>query len=89
MPATPTTPPPAKQNDKSEPANADLSTLLEQTLEKQPNEQIKSVRLFDNCYRCNWWLRVPSNKLDYSSGTISKSRFLRATMTDGKLLIDG
>ena len=26
-------------------------------MEREPDERIRVVRVFDNCYRCNWWVQ--------------------------------
>ena len=67
----------------------DLSKEIEQSMERKPDERIKAVRVFDDCYRCNWWVQEKTPKAFWlSSGTISKSRFLRATRTSQGLQID-
>ncbi len=70
-------------------ASGDLSKAIEQSAERKPGESITAVRVYDNYYRCNWrtlakssdvfWLAIP---------TITKSRFLRATMTTDGLIIE-
>ena len=58
----------------------DLSRTLEKSLNKLSGESIRCVRVYGNCYRCNWWQSdagdgnssVPTNR-------IVMSRFLRAT----------
>ena len=74
--------PPARQED--------LARMIEQTVLKQPGEKVKCVRVFENLYRCNWWLRGDDAAWGtLTAGKIVKSRFLRATMTsDGLLLND-
>ena len=67
----------------------DLSKGIEQSMERQHNERIKVVRVSGNCYRCNWWLPDKSPQSFWlPSGTISKSRFVRATKTDDGLVIE-
>jgi hypothetical protein len=68
---------------------ADLSKEIEQSIERQPDENVKTVRVFGDCYRCNWWVK---NKMPQpfwlATGKIRKSRFLRATKTNDELLIE-
>jgi hypothetical protein len=71
------------------PATDDLSQAINQTVERQPDEEVRSVRVFDDRYRCNWWVREKtSHWMSLTTGVIRKSRFLRATQTAGKLLIE-
>ena len=68
---------------------ADLSDAIEGTVDKEPDEEVRSVRVFGNHYRCNWWVRDKSLGPAYLNlGTISRSKFLRATMTGEKLVIE-
>lgn len=75
---------------QTSPAAEDLSDAIVQAVDRQPDEEIRSVRVFGNCYRCNWWVqdRTRHTMLALRTGTIRKSRFLRATKTDGKLVIE-
>jgi type I site-specific restriction-modification system R (restriction) subunit len=67
----------------------DLSKEIEQSMERQQNERIKVMRVFSNCYRCNWWLPDKTPHLFWlPTGKISKSRFVRATKTSDGLLIE-
>jgi hypothetical protein len=66
----------------------DLSDAINQSVERQPNEEVRSVRVFEDCYRCNWWVKEKSNHwMSFSSGIISKSRFLRVSKIADKLII--
>jgi hypothetical protein len=70
-------------------ATQDLSEAIQRSVEKEPGEEARSVRLFDDYYRCNWWIRDKSMGPAYLNlGTISRSKFLRATMTGEKLVIE-
>jgi hypothetical protein len=70
------------------PANPDLSREIEQSAERQHDEIIKAVRVFDNCYRCNWWVQDKSPQASWlATGTIRKSRLVRATQTNGALVM--
>ena len=70
-------------------APEDFARLIEQTVEKQPGERVKCVRVFENLYRCNWWLRGDDAAWGtLTPGKIVKSKFLRATSTSDGLLLD-
>jgi len=73
------------------PGAEDLSKEIEQSMERQPDEYTKVVRLFDNCYRCNWWAPDKTTQSFWlATGTIRRSKFFRATKTkDGLLIEDG
>ena len=66
-----------------------------QKLEKEPGDQVTCVRVYDDFYRCNWWAPGddPSARgslfhgLEVSTFRVRKSFFVRATMTDGQLVI--
>ena len=71
------------------PAPEDFARLIEQTVARQPEERVKCVRVFENLYRCNWWLRGDDAAWGtLTAGKIVKSKFLRATMTGDALLLD-
>jgi hypothetical protein len=76
---------PAPPRPKAE----DFSKEIEHSMERAANERIKVVRVFDNCYRCNWWApdKMPQS-FWLASGTIKKSRFVRATNTTEGLHIE-
>jgi hypothetical protein len=45
--------------------------------------------VFDDCYRCNWWVQDARPQLFWLPGaTIRKSRFLRASKTGDGLLVE-
>jgi hypothetical protein len=79
-----------KQPDvQAKQATEDLSQAIDLMMERQPDEQVKSVRVFGDRYRCNWWVREKTGHwMSLCTGVIRKSRFLRATQTAGKLLIE-
>jgi hypothetical protein len=67
----------------------DLSRAIEQSVERQPDEQVRSVRLFDNFYRCNWWVQDKTpHPFWLTTGKIRKSSFLRVTKAAEGLLIE-
>ena len=71
------------------PAPEDLSEANDQMMERQPDEEVRSVRVFEDRYRCNWWVRHKTTDwLSFTTGVIRKSKFLRATQTGGKLVIE-
>jgi hypothetical protein len=70
-------------------ATGDLSRAIEGSVEKGPGEEVRSVRLYEDNYRCNWWMRDTEPGPAYLNvGRITKSKFLRATMTGEKLVIE-
>jgi hypothetical protein len=72
-----------------EPVSVDLSSEIEQSMERQPDERVKAVRVFDNYYRCNWWVQDKSPRPAWpATATIRRSRFIRATKTADGLLIE-
>jgi hypothetical protein len=78
-----------KQTAEAPKTSEDLSKAIEKSVERQPDEQVKSVRLFDNFYRCNWWVEDKTpHPFWISTGKIRKSSFLRATMTPTGLHIE-
>lgn len=78
-----------QSKDQATPATEDLSQAIDQMMERQPDEQVISVRVFGDHYRCNWWVREKTTHwMSFGSGVIRKSRFLRATRSAGKVLIE-
>jgi hypothetical protein len=58
----------------------DLSREIEQSAERQPDEIIKAIRVYNDYYRCNWWVQDKSTHGFWlATGTIRKSRLLQAT----------
>ena len=71
------------------PTPEDFSLAIDQTMDRQPDEQVRCVRVFEDCYRCNWWVRKTTNDwLSFATTSIRKSIFLRATMNADKLVIE-
>lgn len=75
-------------------SDPDLSKEIERAVDRQPLDQVRCVRVFDNFYRCNWWSRLSSSRtpLDYNwagliMDCVRESRFLNATMQSGALVI--
>jgi hypothetical protein len=72
-----------------QPAAEDLSREIERTELRQPDEQIKAIRVFGDFYRCNWWAKDMSPTAFWlSTGTIRKSRLLRATKTHAGMHVE-
>src|SRR5438045_5750536 len=71
-------------------ATTDLSDAIEGSVERGPGEEVRTVRVFDDHYRCNWWVRdgLPGGPAYLDVGRIIKSKFLRATMSGEKLVIE-
>jgi hypothetical protein len=67
----------------------DLSKEIELHVERQPGEHLRTVRVFGDYYRCNWWVQDKTPHPSWLvTGTISKSRFLHATKTAAGLVIE-
>lgn len=70
-------------------AIVDLSPAIEKSVQREPGEEVRSVWLFDDNYRCNWWVKdVAPGPMYLNTGKIIKSKFLRATMTGDKLVVE-
>jgi hypothetical protein len=93
--------PPGKAPEAKAPAATraadakDLSAEIARTVERQPLDQVRCVRVFGDYYRCNWW--SPTNKAKtttdfaWASATtdhVRKSSFLSASMKTGRLVIE-
>jgi hypothetical protein len=80
---------PAQEAQTPPAVQEDFARIIEQTVQKQPGERVKCVRVFENLYRCNWWLKGDEAAWGaLTVGKIIKSQFLRATMTGNGLLLD-
>ena len=67
----------------------DLSERIAATVEKEPGEEVRSVWVYGDYYRCNWWVQDKTAGPVYlTTGKISRSKFLRATLTGEKLVIE-
>ena len=75
---------------QSKPEAEDLSDAIRQAVKKQPGEEVRTVRVFGDRYRCNWWVRDRASDTTFSLpiGRISRSSFLRATKTGDKVVIE-
>jgi hypothetical protein len=74
--------------DSSNGGPADLSPEIASLLERESDERVRVVRVFDDCYRCNWWVQdAGPHPFWLPTGTIRKSRFVRADMDGGRLRV--
>ena len=70
-------------------AKQDLSEAIEGWVGREPGEEVRSVRVFDDNYRCNWWVWDPAPGPTYlKTGRIIKSKFVRATMRGEELVVE-
>lgn len=85
----PTTATPKKPAAPGPAISEDLSKAIDQTVVRLPDEQVKTVRLFDDYYRCNWWTIDKSTQAAWlNSGKIRKSSFLRVKRQGDQLVIE-
>ena len=78
-----------KQSVPTRTGPGDLSKEIEQSMERQPDESIKVVRVFGDCYRCNWWVQDKAPQLHWlATGKIRRSALVRATRTKDGLVIE-
>jgi hypothetical protein len=67
----------------------DLSEAIDGEVQRREGEEARSVRVYGDCYRCNFWVRNKSPELMYlNTGHISRSKFLRVTRVQGKLVFE-
>jgi hypothetical protein len=66
----------------------DLSKSIDASIEREPGERVRSVRVFGDLYRCNWWTASDTDWLGVTTGRISRSKMLRAVISDERLVID-
>jgi hypothetical protein len=69
-------------------AGPDLCLSINQRLERLPGEEVRSVRVFGDVYRCNWWTQSRTDWLGTASSRISRSKLLRVVLNGDKLAID-
>jgi hypothetical protein len=78
-----------KQAVPPRPVPVDLSREMAQSMDRQLDERIKVVRVFDDYYRCNWWVEDKTpHPFWLATGKIRRSTFVRATRTPDGLLIE-
>lgn len=83
------TPKATEKRPAQSPAPEDFSEAIEQSMERQPDEQVRCVRVYEDRYRCNWWVRGAGRDwLAAATGSIRKSIFLRVTKQNDKLVIE-
>ena len=72
-----------------EPATKDLSAAITASVKRSDGEVVRTVRVFGDNYRCNWWVSDgAAGTLDLNVGRIIKSKLLRATMTGDTLTVE-
>jgi hypothetical protein len=80
---------PVESKVPSEPKGKLLCSAIDRAMERQPGEEVRTVWLFDDIYRCNWWMQdSPASWLSTTSGRISRSKFLRVHLDGDKLVIE-
>jgi hypothetical protein len=66
----------------------DLSKAIRDSIDRQPGEEVRSVRVYGDHYRCNWWVRDVTSGPGYVHvGRITRSRFLHVTRRGDELVI--
>ena len=72
------------------PVAEDLSDAIKRAVKRQPGEEVKTVRVFGDRYRCNWWVQDRASDATFFVPTqrISRSSFLRATKCGDEVLIE-
>jgi hypothetical protein len=68
--------------------DGDLSKSIDTSIERQPGEQVRSVRLFGDLYRCNWWTSAGTDWIGVTTGRIRRSKLLRVVMGAAGLVIE-
>lgn len=83
--------PPVQQGAKS---GQDLSAEIERAVEREPLDRVKCVRVYEDFYRCNWWVpadgdadRNQSAWASHAMQRVRKSKFLNVRLSAGKLEI--
>lgn len=67
----------------------DLSDAIEAWVEKKPGEEVRSVRVYGDHYRCNWWVIDKTvGPIYLNGGRIIRSKFLRATKDGDNLIVE-
>jgi len=85
---------PAAKSGPSRPPNVDLSRQIEQTVQREPADVVRCVRVFGDFYRCNWWSRTgkrPTHR-DYDwaglmTDYVRQSRFFKATLSGNQVVM--
>jgi hypothetical protein len=65
-----------------------LCAAIDAAVDRRPGEEVRSVWLFDDLYRCNWWIQDAPSWLSATTGRINRSKFLRVRMEGDKLVIE-
>ena len=74
----------------------DLSDEISRSVDKHPGDSVRCTRVSNDSYRCNWWAPQATGKYDNPSMAgllvtthrVRKSRFLRATRSGERLVIE-
>ena len=77
-------------------APSDLAREIERAVPREPQDRVRCVRVFGDCYRCNWWAPADSAQSPRAMAEwavtamcrVRKSRFLRATSRGTRLTIE-
>ncbi len=80
---------------KPAPPSTDYAAEIVQKLAREPGDRVTCVRVFDDFYRCNWWTPsagpADARAIPWLAGSVRrvrKSQFVRATFTQGRLVIE-
>jgi hypothetical protein len=65
----------------------DLSKTIDKSLERLPGERVRSMRVFGDWYRCNWWTTPRSDWLGVAASRISRSQFLHVVLNGESLMV--
>ena len=66
----------------------DLSKAIRDSIDRQPGEEVRSVRVYGDHYRCNWWVRDATTGPGYvHAGRITRSKFLHVTRHGDEIVI--
>jgi hypothetical protein len=77
---------PERTKKKTPVTTPDLSLEIARTVQRQQGDLIKVRRVSASMYRCNWF--APEQDTFMAAYRIRDSRFLRAVMEGGKLVIE-
>ena len=83
----------AGNNESGQNGNGHASEILKQ-LEREPGDRVTCVWVYGDFYRCNWWAPGIDQAvgrmiqgLEVSAYRVRKSRFVRAMVVDGKIVV--
>jgi hypothetical protein len=86
---------PAVAAQVAPPPDVDLSAEIIATIQTNPGETVKCVRVYGDSYRCNWWsseeapaaTKRISTGLEITAQRVSRSSFLKVKKTAEGLMI--